>query len=122
MTHSGSGLFEHLDRNPDIATNFNMMNEHMQFPATGVYPFESTGIDWSRQESLMVDVGGGKGQACAEIIQEHPSMKHRIVLQDQEQVLRQVPSELSRVVQKMPYDFFKPQPVKGKSSLLAPDF
>lgn len=61
MSHGGSGLFEHLERNPEIATNFNMMNEHMQFPATGVYPFESTGIDWSRQESVMVDVGGWEG-------------------------------------------------------------
>jgi hypothetical protein len=115
MTHNSQGLFEALSLDPKMAANFNAMNEHMSFPVAGIYPIEDAGVDWSDERALLVDVGGGKGQACRELVHAHPVLKNRIVLQDQKEVLEQVPVDVASSVKKMCYDFFTPQPVRGKS-------
>jgi hypothetical protein len=114
MTHNGQRLFEALSLDPKMAANFNAMNEHMSFPVAGIYPIDDVGVDWSDERALLVDVGGGKGQAFRELVHAHPVLKNRIVLQDQKEVLEQVPADVANSVKKMCYNFFTPQPIRGK--------
>lgn len=61
---------------------------------------------------LIVDVGGGPGQEIIGLKKRHPELPGRYVLQDLPITL----DRLDRVpdgVEKMPYDFFTPQPVTG---------
>jgi hypothetical protein len=66
---------------------------------------------------LVVDVGGGRGQALKGIFSNIPGLpKHRCVLEDLPEVVeaaRRDDAELADV-QMMAMDFFKEQPVKGK--------
>lgn len=61
---------------------------------------------------LIVDVGGGPGQELVGLKQAHPQLPGRFVLQD-------LPITLDRIfrpmdgIEKMPYDFFTKQPVRG---------
>lgn len=67
----------------------------------------------SRPDDIVfVDVGGGNGSQCAALKKRLPDLKGRVVLQDQSYVL-----ETALVVEgmeKMPYDFFTEQPIKGR--------
>lgn len=61
---------------------------------------------------VFVDVGGGNGSQCAVLKKSLPELKGRIVLQDKPYVLEKA-LEVEGM-EKMPYDFFTEQPVKGK--------
>lgn len=61
---------------------------------------------------LMVDVGGGPGQELIGLRRGHPELVGRLVLQDLPITLDRI-ENLSDVIEKMPYDFFTPQPVVG---------
>lgn len=64
---------------------------------------------------LLVDVGGGKGHDLVRFLEFHPDVG-RLVLQELEPVLQSAP-DLPSEIEKMPYDFFTVQPVKGNSVL-----
>lgn len=59
-----------------------------------------------------VDVGGGNGSQCAALKRSLPELRGRIVLQDHPYVLEKALEV--RGMEKMPYDFFTEQPVKGR--------
>ena len=61
---------------------------------------------------ILVDVGGGRGHEILKFAEKFPETKARLILQDQEDVIKQVPQ--SDTMERMVYDFFTPQPVKGK--------
>ncbi|KAI0197625.1 putative O-methyltransferase [Astrocystis sublimbata] len=60
---------------------------------------------------LLVDVGGGKGHDLVRFLEFHPGAE-RLVLQDLEPVLQSAPN-LPDKIEKMPYDIFTMQPIKG---------
>ncbi|XWX01494.1 hypothetical protein V2A60_009522 [Cordyceps javanica] len=66
---------------------------------------------------LLVDVGGGKGQALKAIIQENPNIPpQRCVLQDQSGAIEEAISEDDTIVKNIPKmisSFFEPQLIKG---------
>ena len=65
----------------------------------------------SAEEVAFCDVGGGVGVVCAVVRQGLPDLKGRIVLQEQDIV---IPHALPTPgVEKMVYDFWTEQPVKG---------
>ena len=70
---------------------------------------------------LVVDVGGGRGQALKQILAEYPSIPaSRLVLQDRPEVIEIAKAEVAtelRDIKMMSHDFFRPQPVKGKQIL-----
>lgn len=69
--------------------------------------------DSTQPESVVfVDVGGGNGSQCAALKKSLPALKGRVVLQDKSYVLEKA-LEVEGM-EKMPYDFFTEQPVKGK--------
>ncbi|KAF7537312.1 hypothetical protein G7054_g3843 [Neopestalotiopsis clavispora] len=113
MTHGGDSLFGHLAKHPEKAEVFDRDQEMEFIGIVGVFPFGQE-IKWSSADDVLVDVGGGKGQASRALAKAHPELHGRIILQDQALVLRSVDQDVHAVVKKtMAYNFFDPQPVKG---------
>lgn len=61
---------------------------------------------------LIVDVGGGPGQELVGLKAENPELPGRYVLQDLPITLDRI-SSLTPGIEKMPYNFFNPQPIRG---------
>ena len=68
---------------------------------------------------LLVDIGGGPGQELARFKQRYPHLPGRFVLQDLPMTLRRI-EKLPAGIERMEYDFFTPQPVKGASICPSP--
>lgn len=86
----------------------------------GFYPVEERlgeGVREGEDEVLLVDVGGGLGHDLEMLRQKHQRLKGRLVLQDKEEVVGQAVAEGEGKgadgFERMAYDFFTPQPVKG---------
>ncbi|KAJ5972066.1 uncharacterized protein N7479_001984 [Penicillium vulpinum] len=122
--HPDKTLYEILETRPKRNEEFNraMAAVVETMPITGMYDFgwieeyiKNHDIDSERP--ILVDVGGGKGQALRQILQEHPSIPaSRCVLQDQPEVIEQAIQESHEgliSVKKMAASFFEPQPIKG---------
>ena len=81
----------------------------------GFYPVQERlicGLDLDGDSSALVDVGGGTGFCLEEFRTKVPQWKGRLVLQEQETVVKQI-SGLDARIEVMTQDFFEPQPVKG---------
>ena len=116
-THFWDIIFREPKRMAGFMQSMNTLEQLL--PITGMYDFkwleQKAGTD--KETPLLVDVGGGKGQALKAIFQENPGIdKTRCYLQDLPNIIAQVetehPSELVGV-KKMGHDFFTEQPVKG---------
>lgn len=78
-----------------------------------VVPFAAEFAEDSQPDDVVfVDVGGGNGSQCAALKRSLPELRGRIVLQDHSYVLEKA-LEVEGM-EKMPYDFFTEQPVKGR--------
>jgi hypothetical protein len=72
-------------------------------------------IQGARQDvPLFVDIGGGKGHDTIRFQEEYPN-SGQLVLQDLAPVIASIQG-LPAGIEAMPYDFFTPQPVKGKGA------
>ena len=98
-----------------------MADQHGTLPIIGNFDFNwimehSSSVNEGSQ--LIVDVGGGRGQALKQILAECPSIPaSRLVLQDRPEVIEIAKAEEApelRGIKMMSHDFFQPQPVKGK--------
>lgn len=80
------------------------------------FPVQERLLDGAKEASpLLVDVGGGKGHDVLEFQDKYPQNGRRIVLQDLDAVADDL-LNLGPAVERMTYDFFTEQPVKGKVS------
>ena len=117
----GAPLFDYLSSSPAAAKVFNASMEHLAYPVAKLFPWESRFISHATvdgvQNNVLVDVGGGKGQASREILKECAAFSDHIVVQDQTSVLNEFPTELRSRVETMSYNFFQPQPIKGTIKL-----
>lgn len=115
-------FFEYIQRVPERLTHF---NNHMAGYRTGrpswmdedFYPVEENlvkGASTEKDAVFIVDVGGSKGHDLAELKRKHPNLPGKLVLQDHPDVLAEA-TNLDPSIVKMKYDFFTPQPVKGRS-------
>lgn len=87
------------------------------FPILGIYPFEDLAKhNIPDREVLIVDIGGGRGQALLAIKDALPELRGHLILQDRPDVLGSVSQVELGSIEKMVHDFFTPQPVKGKQS------
>ena len=68
-------------------------------------------VDGYAGGDLLVDVGGNLGEDLDQFSSRHPGDEDKLVLQDIPSVVRG--ASCHSEVQRMPHDFFKPQPVKG---------
>jgi hypothetical protein len=119
FAHNASGLtmFEVLAQDPVRFKNFNdgMQAQTSQtVQSYGFFPFEEAykRVNTDNETVLLVDVGGGKGQASSAIRALCPGIPGRIILQDRPDVIAGITEEIQGV-EKMGYDFFTPQPIKG---------
>lgn len=117
-------FYDVLDMMPERAQAFNstMAIGLGDMPITGIYDFSwvaaHAGTDPKR--TLIVDVGGGKGQAIKAIIEETPSIPaSACVLQDLPNVIKDTPEEdgILCKVQKVGSSFFDKQSTRGKFSV-----
>lgn len=67
---------------------------------------------------LLVDVGASRGQVLGDIRKERPDLVGRMIAQDLPGVLAD--REIADGVEKMAFDFFQPQPVKGEQPPFLP--
>ena len=69
------------------------------------------------EEIVLVDVGGGRGQALEMVKTQHPTLTGRMVLQDLSGVIEEVTKAgLPAFIEPVAGSFFEPQPIKGRSS------
>jgi len=114
-------MFEYLAQDPVRFKNFNgaMQAKTAQIILPyDMFPFkEKLGkIETTDDTSLLVDVGGGNEQVTVDIRELCLGIKGKMILQDQPQVLDGITASLPGV-EKMGYDFFTPQPLKGEWQL-----
>lgn len=113
----GLNMFEFLANHPVRFKNFNnaMKAKGIQsLLSYNMYPFkeELSKVETTNETVLLVDVGGGEGQAVAAIRELCYGIRGRMILQDQPQVIEGTTDVLPGV-EKMEHDFFTPQPVTG---------
>ena len=120
--HTKLGFWEYLKEVPE---RMKVFNSGMQSLATvggatksaGAYPYgEELGKEEAKEtDVLIVDVGGGKGQALEAIKEAFPGLKGRMVLQDVGDVIEDAKTAgLPAFIEPMAVSFFEKQPVKGK--------
>lgn len=113
-------MFEHLHANPPYGLQF---NHHMggyrqgrpSWMDKGFYPVQERlvdGFDNASDAALLVDIGGGLGHDLDEFRRKYPDAPGRLVLQDLGPVLGQI-KQLDSKIERMEYDFYTEQPVKG---------
>ena len=114
-TKSSTGtLFNYYRTHPKESTTFNaIMGGVMAHQASwlDIYPHETL-LDSSNEGAILVDIGGNVGRDLDRFRAAHPEVSARLVLQDRPEVVAD--AICPPPVKIMPYDFFKPQPVKGK--------
>ncbi|KUJ20824.1 o-methyltransferase-like protein [Mollisia scopiformis] len=113
----GLNMFEFLAKDPIRFKNFNdaMQAKNMQSSwPYNLFPFkeELSKVETTDETVLLIDIGGGNGQAVTAIRELCHSIKGRMILQDQAQVIEEITDPLPNV-EKMPHDFFATQPVQG---------
>ncbi|KAF4454154.1 equisetin N-methyltransferase [Fusarium austroafricanum] len=117
-------FYQVLEMMPERAQAFNstMAIGLGDMPITGMYDFSWVAMHAQKDPDrpLIVDVGGGKGQAIKAIIEETPGIPaSSCVLQDQINVIQEASGEgVLREVKKVGSSFFDKQPTKGLSHSL----
>ena len=71
----------------------------------------SEGDDDDDERVLLVDVGGGRGDALRKFRRMHPELRGRVVIEDLPKVIEG--QEVEEGVEAIAHDFFTPQPVIG---------
>lgn len=91
-----------------------MVSHHEGMPTwLTVYPLKEESLGFDPTKPLFVDVGGGVGHQCLAVQSAFPAQPGpgRIFLQDLGPTIQHaLPMEN---IEKMAYDFFTPQPIKG---------
>lgn len=113
-------MFEYMSSIPRVLKDFNtFMGNTMGARKywTDWFPVQERLLDGANEASpLLVDVGGGKGHDVLGFQAKYPQKGRRLVLQD----LSPVTSEfgyLGPAIERMNYDFFTEQPVRGEVNL-----
>lgn len=113
-TGSKGNLFDYYDTHPKEGESFNhVMGGVMAHQASWllIYPYETLVNIAAKESAILVDIGGNVGHDLERFRIRYPDMAARLVLQDRPDVVAL--SKCPDPVQKMPYDFFTPQPVQG---------
>ena len=117
--HTELGLWEFLEADPKRMKFFNSgMRSFAKVINSGVgpYPFaqELNAKPLAADQFVLVDVGGGQGQALERIQRDFPTLQGRICLQDQPHVIEDaIARGLPFNIETQGTSFFQPNPVKN---------
>lgn len=111
---NGLNVFEFIANDAHMRCRFNTaMQAATQGSARAIpiYPFaeELKKHETDDETVLVVDVGGGRGQATMQIKALCPNIKGRMIVED----LPEVTADIKEGIVVLSYDFFTPQPIKG---------
>ncbi|KAK4498624.1 hypothetical protein PRZ48_011283 [Zasmidium cellare] len=112
---SGKTYFEWLAERPrEQQTFWDLMDGVASQPGswTDVYPVETIFSGNNAHCALVVDVGGAEGRDMQTFVQRFPEASGRVVLQDQQAVIKTVLHLQNEGVIPMAHDFFTEQPIK----------
>jgi hypothetical protein len=112
----GMTFFEYLGKYPEIGRKFGAMMSveaagKPMWADYGAYPVRERLGGANDDEVLVVDIGGGAGHDLLAFQAKYPDLKGRLVLQDVQYVVDQVPDKLNGI-ETMVHDFNKPQPIE----------
>lgn len=118
-------FFEHLHTNPPYGQLFHLhMGGYRQgrpsWMDAGFFPVQENLIDGfenSYGSALLVDVGGSFGHDIGEFRRKFPDAPGRLILQDLPVVIDQI-TLLDNKIERMKYDFYTEQPIKGTQSYI----
>lgn len=119
------GFFDMLAQDPDSLARFAdaMASGAALFPIIGVYDFswliDQVKMSPGSERAIFVDVGGGVGHAIKAIHGAYPQLPiGRFVLQDTPETLAFGTDDTALAgIQRVPINFHKEAPVKGKQAL-----
>lgn len=117
--HTELGIWEFLNADPQRMKVFNNGMRSLATVANsdvGPYPFvkELNAEPMAADEIVLVDVGGGHGQALERIKKDFPNLQGRLCLQDQPHVIQDARAGgLSADIETQGTSFFHPNPVRG---------
>lgn len=77
------------------------------------------GFNAAHGDTLLIDVGGGRGHEVAGFHRAFPSAPGKLYLEDLPHVINDV-LDLDPAIERLPQDFFAPQAVQGTSTITAP--
>lgn len=106
---------------PEVADNFNtFMAGKLNATQTGQsweesYPVQEHIIDRFDKtigDAMFVDIAGGRGHEVAQLKAKFPNAPGRFILEDLPSVINDI-KELDSSIERIKYDFFEPQPIKG---------
>lgn len=90
----------------------------LRIPWHEIYPaateLDVKGFQEPHEPPLLVDVGGNTGYDAASFRTKNPHINGRCVVQDLPETLASSPVP-PEGIERIGYDFFTPQPIKGKS-------
>lgn len=107
--------FTWLSQHSESFSDFNqcMMTQRRTAPTwLSEYPFEAQSQGWDPKKPLFVDVGGGIGHQCMELIDRYPNLPGRLVLQDLAYCIGE-PLQ-SSWLEVMVHEIYDRQPIRGR--------
>ncbi|EAW13613.1 putative O-methyltransferase [Aspergillus clavatus NRRL 1] len=118
---NGKSMFMNLSEKPERMQAFNngmTLQAITPLWMTDLFPWKNLSrFQPDASTVVAVDIGGGKGKAIARI-KGLCGLPGRYILQDQGHVIQSVEGVLDPKIERMGYDFFTEQPVRGALSYL----
>lgn len=110
-------MFHYYESHPVEGESFNHVMGGVMANQAGwvdIFPHQKIlGSDMDSDSPLLVDVGGNIGHDMEKFRQIYPMTASRLYLEDRPEVVKH--SKCPGTVNKIGYDFFTPQPIKGKA-------
>ncbi|RAK88251.1 S-adenosyl-L-methionine-dependent methyltransferase [Aspergillus costaricaensis CBS 115574] len=119
---NGKSMFDNLSEKPERMKAFNNgMTLQAITPLWMIDLFPWKGLTQSKPSAsqvVAVDIGGGKGTGISRIRTLCDDLPGRYILQDQAHVVKSVEGSLDPMIERMSYDFFTEQPIRGALTYL----
>jgi hypothetical protein len=112
----GKTFWDILSTDKDRLDMFNACLESYSdmHPVVAMFPFTETLTNgFSSSRPLLVDIGGGYGQAIKAFQRDCPGLAGEFVLQDRPDVIASISDDELPGVTRMAHDFFEPQPIRN---------
>lgn len=112
----GKDMFHYYQENRVEGESFNQVMGGVMANQSGwleIFPHDTLISNAKPDAPLVVDVGGNIGHDLDRFYQAHPETASRLYLEDLAEVVSL--SKCPDPVNKIGYDFFTPQPIKGKT-------